>query len=60
MFQLVVSFGVVILAALIVCMILSMVLKKDFSRMEHASIARKAKKTARAVSAMAGSDESEA
>ena len=54
MFQLVVSFGIVMLAALIVCMILSMVLKKDFSRMERASIARKAKKTARAVSAIAG------
>ena len=54
MFQLVVSFGIVMLAALIVCMILSMVLKKDFSRMERASIARKTKKTARAVSAIAG------
>ena len=58
MFQLAVSIGIVALAAIIVCMILSTLLKRDFSAMDRASAARKAKKTARTKSAI-GSDEAE-
>ena len=59
MFQLAISIGLVALAAIIVCTILGTLLRKDFSAIDRASKARKAKKTAKAKSAISGQDESE-
>ena len=59
MFQLAISIGLVAFAAIIVCSILSTLLKRDFSAMDRALAARKAKKTVRTKSAMTGADEAE-
>ena len=59
MFQLAISIGLVAFAAIIVCSILSTLLKRDFSAMDRALAVRKAKKTARTKSAMTGADEAE-
>ena len=59
MFQLAISIGLVAFAAIIVCSILSTLLKRDFSAMDRALAAQKAKKTVRTKSAMTVADEAE-